>query len=79
MAWGATKTNVMFPHRQHYIHDTQADRSGGGLSFPRDNTGFYLQVITHWLVNPAAPGTSRLQGTNNELEVIFSAAAQASP
>ena len=63
----------MFPRCQHSIQATQADNSGGGLPFLPP---YYKPLVGKlW---PAAPGVSRLRGTNNELDETYSAAALAS-
>lgn len=63
----------MLPRCQYYILATEPDNSGGSSPFLPPN--YEALVGKLW---PAAPGLSRLQGTDNELDVTYSAAALAS-
>lgn len=63
-----------------FIHAAQADKSSGSLPFLSvgqnwlSPPNFETLVVKLW---PAAPGVFRLQATNNELDVTYSAAALA--
>lgn len=65
----------MFPCCQHYRHAAQADNGSGGGSPNWFSPPNHEALVGKLL--PAAPGVTRLQGTN--LDATYSAAAIADP